>query len=148
MIGEITFTDLSPDQWDHIWHNMRAADRREAEVTGYDDSNYRTLIDIGIWTCCLLDGVPAAAFGYTVQPYTIYFFFVGTPVVNAFGKTLTRFSEGFINARSAEHPWLIPMIGVDPDNRVARRWLKRLGFIESGAYFRTPKGRLLLVERR
>jgi hypothetical protein len=147
-MNRITYTDLTVDQLDHIWANLRALDRVELEVAGFDDSNYRSILSPSRFMMCgLLDCEPAAAFGHESNGYCLYFFFFGIDAVDRFPVTMTRMARAYIDARCEEYPHLLPLIGVHDQHHVSRRWLKRLGFVESGAYCDAPKGRLLLVER-
>lgn len=147
-MGVVTFVDPSDDALLHIYRNLRPADRRELDLTGITEDNFLASTRGLTLTVGCLDDEPVAFFGHYIGQHTIWFIFAATPTMSKFWKSGTQWANAYIGNRCAEHPHLMPLVGMDPDNRQARRWLTRLGFSDTGEYLKTPKGKLVLLERR
>jgi hypothetical protein len=162
----VTVARPTPDDAARLWSAAREQDRTEFRVSGIaDGASYLSSPD-GTWLFAFLRGEPICAFDHYIDRHTIGWIVLdGEPVpVNAnsirFGfiasermprrlwPLITRMSEAYVSNRMAENPTMRATALVWPGNGVAVRWLRRLGFEDTGIRVAGIGDRLAVVERR
>lgn len=149
MNPRITISDCTQNQLDHVWANLREADRAEMLVSGRTDENYREFLTVCTdLKCGSLDGEPVVVWGHTVDPNLINCGFFATDAAGPWWVTITRVAKQYIADLRERHPDLPIYVGCDAHHTHSLRWLAVLGFEWTGGWINYPNGRLICLEYR
>ncbi|MBX3498751.1 MAG: hypothetical protein KF889_04850 [Alphaproteobacteria bacterium] len=93
-------------------------------------------------------GRPALVFGMNVLPHVVYLVAQGTEVVDQYGIAMTRAARGYLGWIRSEYPLHRIHIAPSVTHTGIRRWLERLGCVDTQVRLRRGRGELALMEAR
>lgn len=143
---EATAQDLK-----EIWSELREIDREECKMFGYKSGDdFATLPRI--CTDCLIarnmDGDSLAIFGrYNHRNMQVYWF-LATPRICTYWRTVTRAARAYINNTATEQLCHRPVAFIWEGHPDSVRWAGLLGFRHRIGQFPGRDGRILVLEKR
>lgn len=129
---QIKFTTLTKQDLEYIWENRRELDKQEFERQGITESNFDVFLRYKMPLCCKYKGKPVAAFGYLECKRVVYLTFIGTQEVDECFFTFFRMAKQWVDFVSNLHLDKHIYVFVWEGHTTSIRWLKRLGFKQTG----------------
>ena len=144
----LTAHNLDRVSLDYVRTNIRPHDLRELDLQGYDDAAYEShLADRYSYALKTPEGEPVCV-GFArpvLRRLRIGGF--GTAAVAKHWPSIHRLTRSFLDFAEAQEPELTISCEVWRGHAESRRWLRRLGFVETGLEVRRRGEPFLLLER-
>lgn len=122
-----------PEDINDLKPRLRKFDKIESKMSGCDKLTDEQFIEMheelySIW----VDNRVEAVLGISVFGNRLYFCFVGSDEINKNILQVSIRGKYFIKNRAEEFYWAEPTVIIHPQNIDSKKWLKLMGFNDSG----------------
>lgn len=141
--------ELELEDAEYIRDHLRPADKKELELYGFrtPEEWCRKTPEADMW-CGKIDGVPVCAFGVWYTGWTVQFAFFGTDIIDQHPLKFTRAAKCYIESQMQRYFPARGTVLVWEGHTHSRKWLKMLGFKDTGYTTVKNGGRFILVEKK
>jgi len=140
---DIDLDYATEEDLDFIYQNMRVMDKKEANACGLFEDNFaKDLMETATESFVIhRNGIPLCTYGCAEFARTIHFYFLGTDKLRVRDWIITtKFGQKYIRSVLQMAKVKRGFVRVHTENEVAKGWLHRMDFRDTGHGNHTPHG--------
>ena len=124
----MSIEDCTAEDLDYIWQNLREPDRREVELQGLTNENYKRLLDYPEALVGKYQGTPVCFFALCYTDKVVYLICIATEQIYSVFKYFHVGAMCFVETVRQRHWNRRILVEVWEEHNHSIKWLKRLGF--------------------